>query len=335
MNPPHPQSRRQAAVRWVARALLVLIGISVATFLLLHLLPGDPALVNLGGDMDVRIPPEAYRAMRHRLGLDRPLTQQYFTWISALLRGDLGRSFADGQPVARRIADRLPASLLLQLLSLGTAVTIAVPLGILGARFRGSWVDGGSRWFLFFLFSLPGFWVALLLQIGLAVHLGWLPLQGMAATGIEQAPFLARIADRVRHLLLPVACLTYGQLAYLARFTRANVLESLGTDFVRTARAKGLPEGRVLLGHAFRHSITPLLTLAGLMIPALLGGSILIETIFSWPGLGSLFFESVTRRDYPVVLALTVLSATLTLAGNLGADLLQRWANPQAEFQRS
>ena len=135
-----------------------------------------------------------------------------------------------------------------------------MPLGIVGARFRGSWLDGSSRWLLFFLFSLPSFWAALLLQVGLAVHLGWLPLQGMTATGMEQASLLARTADRVQHLILPVACLSYGQLAYLARFTRANVLESLGMDFVRTARAKGLPESQVLMRHAFRHSISPPIT---------------------------------------------------------------------------
>lgn len=316
--------------RWTARALLTLIGISVVAFLLLHLLPGDAALLQGGADPEANIAPEAYRAMRHRMGLDRPLGEQYFAWLGALLRGDLGDSFTDGRPVARRIAERLPATLLLQGLALGVAVAVALPLGIAGARRHGTWFDSSSRWLLFVLFSLPSFWVALLLQVGLAVHLGWLPLQGLAGTGMEDAPLLARTLDRVRHLILPVFCLAYGQLAFLARFTRANVLESLSRDFVRTARAKGLDEGQVMRRHAFRHSLSPLLTLAGLTLPALVGGSILIETIFSWPGLGSLFFESVTRRDYPLVLALTLLSATVTLAGNLAADLLYRVADPQS-----
>jgi peptide/nickel transport system permease protein len=321
---------RRAALRWVGRAFLTLFGISLAAFLLLHLLPGDPALANLGTDIEARIPPEAYRAMRHRMGLDRPLGEQYFAWLGSLLQGDLGTSFADGRPVTRRIAERLPASLLLQLLALGAAVAVAVPLGAAGAHWRGGWFDGTSRWLLFLLFSLPGFWVALLLQVGLAVHLGWLPLQGLTGTGMEAAPLVDRALDRAAHLVLPVTCLALGQLAFLARFTRANVLESLGRDFVRTARAKGLPEGQVLRRHAFRHSLSPLLTLSGLTLPALVGGSILIETIFSWPGLGSLFFESVSRRDYPLVLALTLLSAALTLAGNLSADLLYRVADPRA-----
>ncbi len=318
------------AARWTARALLTLIGISVVAFLLLHLLPGDPALVQGGADPEANIPPEAYRAMRHRMGLDRPLAEQYFAWLGALLHGDLGNSFTDGRPVAQRIGERLPATLLLQALALGVAVAVAIPLGIAGARRHGTWFDRSSRWLLFVLFSLPSFWVALLLQVGLAVHLGWLPLQGMAGTGMEEAPLIARTLDRIRHLILPVLCLAYGQCAFLARFTRANVLESLSRDFVRTARAKGLAEGQVMRQHAFRHSLSPLLTLAGLTLPALVGGSILIETIFSWPGLGSLFFESVTRRDYPLVLALTLLSATVTLAGNLVADLLYRVADPQS-----
>jgi len=318
------------AARWTARALLTLLGISVVAFLLLHLLPGDPALVQGGADHEVRIPPEAYRAMRHRMGLDRPLGVQYFTWLTSILRGDLGTSFIDGRPVAQRIGERLPATLLLQALALGVAVALALPLGIASARRHGTWFDSGSRWLLFVLFSLPSFWVALLLQVGLAVHLGWLPLQGLAGTGMDDAPLLARTLDGVRHLILPVICLAYGQLAFLARFTRANVLESLSRDFVRTARAKGLAEGQVMRRHAFRHSLSPLLTLAGLTLPALVGGSILIETIFSWPGLGSLFFESVTLRDYPLVLALTLLSATVTLAGNLAADLLYRVADPRS-----
>ncbi len=326
----HPLPSWHRAARWTARALLTLVGISVVTFLLVHLLPGDPALVKGGAELEARIPPEAYRAMLHRMGLDRPLDEQYFAWLGALLRGDLGESFTDGRPVAQRIGERLPATLLLQALALGLAVVVAVPLGIAGARRHGTWFDSGSRWLMFVLFSLPSFWLALLLQVGLAVHLGWLPLQGLASTGMDDAPLLARTLDRMRHLILPVICLAYGQLAFLARFTRANVLESLGRDFVRTARAKGLAEGQVMRRHAFRHSLSPLLTLAGLTLPALVGGSILIETIFSWPGLGSLFFESVTRRDYPLVLALTLLSATVTLAGNLAADLLYRVADPQS-----
>jgi len=329
MTAQTPPSWHRAA-RWTARALLTLIGISVATFLLLHLLPGDPALVKVDG-LDANIPPEAYRRMLHQMGLDRPLEMQYFVWMKALLSGDLGTSFADDRPVAVRIWERLPATLLLQALALGVAVALALPLGIAGAQRHGTWFDSGSRWLLFVLFSLPSFWAALLLQVGLAVHLDWFPLQGMAAMGMDDAPLLARTLDRSRHLVLPVICLAYGQLAFLARFTRANVLESLGLDFVRTARAKGLAEGQVMRRHAFRHSLSPLLTLAGLTLPALVGGSILIETIFSWPGLGSLFFDSLARRDYPLVMALTLLSAVITLAGNLAADLLYRVADPQSE----
>ena len=316
--------------RWITRAGITLFGVTLATFVLLQMIPGDPARVRLASPDALRVSPEAYRAMRHEMGLDRPVPLQYFSWVGGVLLGDLGTSLADGRPVTERIAERLPASVLLNALALAMVFAVAVPFGTLLARRRGSPLDRGSRHALFLLFALPSFWIAVLLQAALAVHLGWLPMHGMRSTGIESAgPFL-RALDLGRHLVLPVLCLAYGQIAFLTRFTRANVLESLGQDFVRTARAKGLPEGTVLRRHAFRTALLPLLTLSGLTLPALVGGSILIETIFSWPGLGSLFFDSVSRRDYPLVMALMLLTAVLTLAGNLTADLLYRVADPRA-----
>jgi len=316
--------------RWITRAGITLFGVTLATFFLLQMIPGDPARVRVHAHESVRVAPEAYEAMRRQMGLDRPVPVQYFSWVGGLLRGDLGTSLADGRPVTERIAERLPASVLLNSLALAVVFAVAVPFGTLLARRRGSPLDRGSRHALFLLFALPSFWIAVLLQAALAVHLGWLPMHGMGSTGIESAGPLFRAFDLGWHLVLPVLCLAYGQIAFLTRFTRANVLESLGQDFVRTARAKGLPEGTVLRRHAFRTALLPLLTLSGLTLPALVGGSILIETIFSWPGLGSLFFDSVSRRDYPLVMALTLLTAVLTLAGNLTADLLYRVADPRA-----
>lgn len=329
MEKPTP-ARSHSSLRWAVRPTLTLLGITLATFLLLQMLPGDAARVNLASGTDEPITQAAYDDMIHRLGLDRPWYQQYFVWMKGVLSADLGDSFADQRPVIVRIGERLPATLLLNTLALSVAVLLALPLGIAAARRPGGPLDRGSRWLLFLLFALPGFWAAVLLQGLFAVRLGWLPLQGMTGIGLESAGWAARALDRILHLILPVTCLAYGQLAFLARFTRANVLECMGEEFIRTARAKGLPERLVLRRHAFRRALSPLLTLSGLTLPALVGGSILIETIFSWPGVGSLFFESVTRRDYPVVMALTLMAALFTLSGNLAADLLYRTADPQA-----
>ena len=315
--------------RWGGRALLTLLGISLATFLLLQLLPGDPAMARLASPTH---PPgdEAYRQMRHEMGLDRPAGLRYFAWLAGVLRGDLGTSLSDGRPVTARLAERLPASLLLNGLALAVVFGLAVPLGAVMAHRRGSLLDRGSRWLLFLLYAVPGFWMALLLQAAVAVRLGWLPLHGITSTGMEGAGLPARALDVARHLILPVVCLAYGQLAFLTRFTRANVLDALGEDFVRTARAKGLPEATVLRRHAFRNALAPLVTLTGLTLPTLLGGSVLIESIFAWPGAGLLFYEGVVQRDYPVVMALTLLAALLTLAGSLAADLLYRAVDPRA-----
>ena len=324
-----PVLRRRLARRG-ARALVTLLGITLATFLLLRLLPGDPALVKLHGFEVGRISPQAYREMLQEIGWEEPLHRQYLGWVGAALRGDLGDSISDGRPVAARIRERLPASLLLNGVSLSAVFLAAVPLGLLMARYRGRALDRGTGWLLFLLFALPNFWIAGLLQAALAVRLPLFPMHGMFSLGSADAGALTRGVDLLWHLVLPALCLTYGQLAFLARFTRATVLESLGADFIRTARAKGLAESTVLWRHAFRTAVIPLLTLFGLTLPALIGGSVLIETIFSWPGLGSLFFESLERRDYPVVMALTLLSAVLTLGGNLIADLLYQIADPRA-----
>lgn len=313
----------------LARAVVTLVGITVITFLLIRLLPGDPALFQLAVD-GRPVPRQAYERMLEDWCWNCPLPEQYLRWLGGLLRGDLGESLADGRPVAARLAERLPPTLLLNALALLLVFGIAVPAGAFLAQRRGGIADRTSRWVAFGLFSLPAFWVAGLLQALFAIRLGWLPMQGMGSPGLATAPAALRLGDLARHVVLPVTCLAYGQLAFLTRFTRANVLESLGSEFVRAARARGLGERAVLRRHALRNACIPLLTLSGLTLPALLAGSVIIESIFSWPGLGRLFYDSILQRDYPVVLALTFLAAVLTLAGNVTADLLYRWADPRA-----
>jgi peptide/nickel transport system permease protein len=316
------------ALRLAVRAAVTLLGITLATFALLRLLPGDPALVELGGG-GAPVAADAYESMLRRWGFQEPLPVQYLRWLGGVLRGDFGSSLRDGRPVAERIAERLGPTLLLNAAALGIVFGAGVPLGVAMARARGSRFDRGSRWALFLLFALPTFWIAGLLQIGFAVRLGWLPMHGLRSPGLEQAGSAARALDLARHLALPAVCLAYGQIAFLARFTRASLLESLGAEFVRAARARGLPESTVVLRHAFRNALLPMLTLTGLSVPALVGGSVVIESIFAWPGLGRLFHDAVFDLDYPLVLALTVLAAALTLGGNLAADLLYRIADPR------
>jgi len=313
----------------IGRALITLAGITVITFLLVRLLPGDPALFQLSPD-GRPVPRQAYEKMLQDWCWNCPLPEQYLRWLGGVLRGDFGESLADGRPVAIRLAERLPPTLLLNALALLLVFGSAVPAGTFLAWRRGTLLDRASRWVAFGLFALPAFWVAGLLQASFAIHLGWLPMQGMGSPGLAAAPAATRLVDLGRHVLLPVTCLAYGQLAFLTRFVRANVLESMGSDFVRAARARGLGEGAVMRRHALRNACIPLLTLSGLTLPALLAGSVIIESIFSWPGLGRLFYDSILQRDYPVVMAVTFLAAVLTLVGNLAADLLYRLADPRA-----
>jgi len=328
---PHSPARRRAA--WgavqVGRATAVAVGVALASLLLVRLLPGDAVDSRPGGNEGTPLPPRAAAEARAALGLDRPFPAQAIAWAAKAARGDLGYSLADGRPVTRRIAERIPATLLLQGAALSLALGLAVPLGTLLAWRAGSQVDRAARVVLLACFALPGFWVAVLLQGWFAVRWGWLPMQGMS-TAAGAGPAGGGVGlDVARHLLLPAVCLALPQIAYVARFARAAVLEVLGDETVRTARAKGLSNGAVLRRHALSQALAPLLTLTGMALPALVGGSILIESIFSWPGLGRLFHDAVQQRDYPVIQALMLLAGGATVAGNLLANRLSTALDPR------
>jgi len=328
---PRARGRGPAAraMLQVARAAAIALGVAVASLLLLRLLPGDAVESSFGGAEGTPIPRPIAAEARAALGLDRPFPEQAIAWARGVTHGDLGKSLADGRPVTRRIAERIPATLLLQGAALGLALALAVPLGALLAWRAGSPVDRAARLALLAAFAVPGFWVAVLLQGWLAVRWGWLPMQGMAsATGAGGNGGAA--LDLARHLVLPTVCLALPQFAFVARFARAAVLEVLGREAVRTARAKGLAEGTLLRRHALRQAVAPLLTLTGMALPALVGGSIVIETIFSWPGLGRLFHDAVQQRDYPVIQALMLLAGAATVAGNLLANRLTAAVDPRA-----
>ncbi|HTY40857.1 MAG TPA: ABC transporter permease [Thermoanaerobaculia bacterium] len=313
------------AARRLLLAVPTLFGIAVVVFVLLHLAPGTPGAG--GADSARRMSGKAAAEMRRLYGLDRPLPEQFGLWIGRVARLDLGESFVDHRPVSERIREALPYTLALNGLALAFALALAIPIGVAaGARPEGAF-DRASAAVLFALYSLPTFWAALLLQTLFAVQLRWLPLYGAVS---DAAPTgWAGLADRLAHLALPVTCLTYGTLAFVARLVRSGVAEARTSDYVLAARARGASARRAIWGHAFPNALLPVITLTGLLLPALLSGSVIVERIFARPGLGRLYFDSILARDYPVVLALSLLSAVVTLAATLLADLALAAADPR------
>ncbi|HEX9690124.1 MAG TPA: ABC transporter permease [Thermoanaerobaculia bacterium] len=313
--------------RRLALAIPTLAGIVVLVFLLLHLAPGSPASAAGSAESGRRVSAAAREEMRRLYGLDRPLPERFAQWISRVVRLDLGESFVDHRPVSERIREGLPATLALNGLALFFTLAIAVPVGVAaGGRPEGLF-DRASAIALFALYSMPVFWAALLLQTLLSVELGWLPLYGISS---DPAPAgLAGIVDRLAHLALPVTCLTYGSLAFFARLVRAGVLEARSQDFVTAALARGVSRRAALWRHAFRNALLPLITLLGLLLPGLLSGSVIVERIFAWPGLGRLYFDSILSRDYPVVLGLSLVGAVATLLATLAADVAYALADPR------
>jgi peptide/nickel transport system permease protein len=312
-------------------ALPTFLGMTFLVYALVRSVPATPAAA--GPEAVARLSPEDLAEIRSRYGLDRSIPAGYLEWMGRLARLDLGRSFGpDRTPVARLIADRLPATLLLNGSALLLALGVALPLGIASAaRARGA-LDRAAGVTTFVLYSMPAFWLALMLQALLATRLKILPLHYMSSSPAPEGllPFLA---DRAAHLLLPTLCLALNDLAFLSRFVRASVLEQAGQDFVRTARAKGLSRARVLWCHAVRAGLTPLVTLLGFLLPGLIGGTVIIESLFDWNGVGLLFLRSVAEYDLNVILALTALTGLLVLAGTLAADLLYAWVDPRVRYR--
>lgn len=316
--------------RYIGSRLLLavptLLGIVILVFLLLHLAPGSPVSA-MGGESGRRISQKAAEEMRRLYGLDRPLPERFGQWISRVARLDLGESFVDHRPVLTRIREALPYTLVLNGLALLLTLAIAVPLGVAaGGRPEGA-LDAVTGTVLFALYSLPSFWAALLLQALFSVKLHWLPLYGVVS---DSAPAgWEGLLDRFSHLALPLVCLTYGSLAFFARLVRASVADVRSADYVVAARARGLSRRQALWRHAFRNALLPLITVLGLVLPGILSGSVIIERIFSWPGLGRLYFDSILARDYPVVLALSLLGAVTTLVVTLAADIAYAIADPR------
>jgi peptide/nickel transport system permease protein len=318
--------------RYIVRRLLLmpvmLLGISIISFGVMHLAPGGP--VSLASDLNPKVTAEARARLNAYYGLDKPLHVQYANWLSRVVRLDFGDSFApDGRKVWDKIRERIPVTLSINLLSEAIIFLVAVPLGLYAAVRRGSLFDRTSTVVVFVGFAMPGFWLALLLMILFGVRLPWLPISGLVSLDYDSLSFLGKAADRARHLALPVFVGAFSGLAGLSRYMRSNMLEVIRQDYIATARAKGLRERAVLFRHALRNALLPVITILGLSVPGLLGGSVIMESIFAIPGLGQLFFQGVMARDYPLILAELVLTAILTLLGNLLADVGYAMADPR------
>lgn len=310
--------------------LISLFGITLLTFGIMHLAPGDPT--DLQTTLNPQVSAQARENLRRLYGLDRPLHIQYLDWLRRLATFDLGNSFVDGVPVSKKIVERLPITVTINLLTLAVIILVAFPIGIFSATRQYSWFDKATTLFVYAGFSFPSFWLALLLMLLFSVHLGWLPISGyQSLTAADKAP-LERLIDWARHLVLPVLTASLIGLAGYSRYLRSEMLEVIRQDYIQTARAKGLSERQVIYKHALRNALIPIITLMGLTLPTLIGGSVIIETIFALPGIGQLSFQSVLARDYPVVMGLTVFAAVLTLIGSLLADLSYAWANPKVRL---
>ncbi|HEV7921373.1 MAG TPA: ABC transporter permease [Thermoanaerobaculia bacterium] len=320
-------------LRRLSYAVLTFFGITVATFVLIHSVPGDPVQFFLGKSGSTHINYAALEAIKHEFHLDQPLPVQYGWWLRGILTLDLGRSITDRRPVTEVILEKLPNTFQLNLIAFLLAASVGVPAGLWSASRSGRASERASAVLFFLLYSLPTFWVALLLMELFSVKLRVLPLFGMTSDSYLDLATGARLLDRLRHLVLPVITLAYAQLAIFARFSKSALTEVIRQDFITTARAKGATPGAVLWRHAFRNALIPLITLLGLTIPMLISGSVIVEQIFQWDGVGHLYFQSILSRDYPVVLGLTVATALVTLFASLFADLLYAFADPRIRLE--
>lgn len=319
-------------VRRIVYAFLTFLGITVVTFTLIHSVPGDPITFYIGHSGARTIPPAVIAQIRHEFYLDRPLPVQYLHWLQGAITLDFGRSITDRRPVREVILEKLPNTFQLNLFAFLIAAGIGVPVGLWSAARSGRLGERASAVGFFLLYSLPSFWVALLLMQFFSVRWAVLPLFGMTSDDYLELTTMQQLGDRLRHLVLPVVTLTYAQLAIFARFSKSATTEVIRQDFITAARAKGAGTASVLWHHAFRNALLPMITLLGLTIPYLISGSVIVEQIFEWDGIGLLYLDAILSRDYPTVMGLTVATAVVTLLASLFADVLYAIADPRVRL---
>lgn len=312
-------------IRRLLQSIPLLLGITIISFFMMYLAPGGPTDVL----MDPKIRPEDRERMIEALGLNQPPWIQYGTWLLHFLQGDWGMSFIRKVPVMELILDRLPQTLWLMGTSFLFAAVLSIPIGILAARKKNSWMDYTSTFFAFLGLATPNFWLGILLIMTFSVFLNWLPAGGIQGFMEDSQG----VWDFVKHLILPTITLGTADMAGLTRYTRSSMLEVLGQPYMATARSKGLKEWWVIYKHGLRNGLIPVITVFGLSLPSFFGGAVIVEKIFSYPGIGLLFLDAVFQRDYPVIMAITTISAILVVVGNLIADILYAVLDPRIEYK--
>lgn len=318
----------------------MLIGISLISFFIMHLAPGD--ITNNESAFNPKASEESRQQLRELYHLDKPVMVQYGLWLKRMVKLDFGNSFAshqkpvflgttdkDGNYTKGMIEEALPITLMINMLGLAITLSLAIPLGIIAARKYQGWQDRSITLFNFIGFSIPGFWLSLLLMYWLGVVHNWLPISGLHSLNYDTLDTWGKLKDSVSHLVMPVIIPSVTGLAGITLFVKNGMLDVLYQDYITTARAKGLNEHQVVYTHALRNALLPLITIIGLSIPGLIGGSVIAETIFAIPGMGKLFYDAVLMRDFPVVMGILTIGSALTLIGNLIADVAYAWADPR------
>ncbi len=327
---------------YIIRRLLLMIptmlGITIMVFTISRVAPGDPFSLQMGPDSQLNSEKMANgnEAQRKYHGLDKPIPVQYIIWLGNVVRFDFGESIKHNRPVLDLIKERLPITLALNLIAFVIIYSISIPLGILSAVYHKSFFDRSSSILLLVLWSLPAMWVGQMLIAYFCSpdYFYWFPSASLSSNNVDSLPFFAWLSDRLWHLVLPVLCLTYAGFAYLTKQVRAGMLDTMRMDYIRTARAKGLSNWVVILRHAFRNSVIPVITIMATILPAMFGGSVIIEKIFSIPGMGLLAFEAISTRDYNIVMAVATIAGVLNLCGLLFADIAYALVDPRISFER-
>jgi len=318
----------------LAQAVPLTWGILTITFFISHMAPGDPMDMYLEQQRQRQVDPEIIELLRKKYGLDQPIHIQYVRWLWNVVKGDFGESFRHRRPVLDLIGERIPYTLQLTLLALLFSTSLGIILGIVSAIKQYSALDKGVTLGSLIIYSIPGFWMALMLVLVFSVYLRWLPTSQTRSMDYEFFSLGQKILDRIWHLILPVFVLGVGSAAHKARYVRNRLLEVLNEEYILSARARGLTEKMVIFKHALRNAMIPLVTILGLHLPALLSGSVLIESIFAWPGMGTLAVSAVGGRDYPVMMATLMISAILTIIGSLLADITYVALDPRVSYEK-
>jgi len=318
----------------IKRTLLmipIILGITLLSFTVMHMAPGGPAEAQM--EFSAKASAEARERLRKLYGADQPVHKQYITWLTKFVTLDFGDAFADGRKVKDKILERLPITLTINLLSLGLVLLIAIPIGIMSATHQYSILDRATTVFVFVGYSMPHFWMALLLIYLFGVQWGILPISGIQSLETTGLSWFGRLMDRGEHLILPVFISAIGSLAGVSRYMRNSMLEVMRQDYIRTARSKGLSENKVIYKHALRNALMSVITILGLSLPGLIGGAVIMETVFGIDGLGRLMFQAVFSRDYNVAMGLLVPAAVLTMIGNFLADIGYALADPRVRLR--